>query len=84
MELLMTAALATLNDFSNKVPEQHTQQIKEALYDNFNEAASTVLTQFMPDNELRPDLTEEAIKRMEDVIMKEVIEEHKHKAKEKH
>ena len=81
MEMIMTAALAIMNDFASKVPDNANnentndrQKVKEALYDNFNEAASTVLSQFMPDKELRPDLTEEAIKDMEDEIMRGIIE----------
>jgi len=87
MEMIMTAALAIMNDFASKVPDNENtndrQKVKEALYDNFNEAASTVLTQFMPDKELRPDLTEEAIKDMEDEIMRGVIAKSKKKKEKK-
>jgi len=86
MEMIMTAALAIMNDFASKVPDNDTGdrlKVKEALYDNFNEAASTVLSQFMPDKELRPDLTEEAIKNMENEIMRGIIDKSKEMEMEK-
>jgi hypothetical protein len=78
MELLMTATLALMNDFSDKVQNpEHKQKVMERIYGNYNMAASSLLDQFMPENELRPELTAEAIKRMEDIIMKEEIAKHK-------
>ena len=83
MELLITATLAVMNDFASKVPEEHRQKVKEAIYDNYNESASSLLDTFMPDKELRPDLTEEAIRRLEDEIMTDEIAKYNEKKKKK-
>jgi len=79
MDTLLTAVQAVMNDFAEKAPHEHKQQIKEAIYDNFNEAASAILANYIPDKELRPDLTAEAIKKMEDKIMKEHVNRHEAK-----
>lgn len=76
MDMITTATLGFLNDFANKIPEEHRQTVKEAMYDNYNERASALLSEFIPDKELRPDLTAEAIKQMEDKIMKKHISKH--------
>lgn len=84
MDLLMTASLAALNGFADQIEnKEHRQRIKGLLYDNFNEAASAVLMEFMPDNELRPDLTEQAILEKEDEIMKRYIKEHEKQKQKK-
>lgn len=51
--------------------EEQTKERKEAIYDWLNILASSVLKNFMPDKELRPDLTEEAIFEMENKILDE-------------
>lgn len=45
--------------------------IKESMYDVFNQGASNVLSMFYPDKEMRPDLTFEAIQKMENQIIEE-------------
>ena len=56
--------LSILNNASAAVPE-----IKNDLYDMYNLSASNVLSTFIPDKELRPDLTEVAIMQKEDEII---------------
>ena len=74
MEMIMAASLGFMNQFAEQVPENKQQELKEMIYDHYNESASALLQAFMPDKELRPDLTEEAIRKMEDEIMQEVID----------
>jgi hypothetical protein len=66
MHLLGTLTLHLLNSFAANHPEA-----KEDLYQAFNYQASNVLAAFIPDRELRPDLTAEAISRMEDQLIDE-------------
>lgn len=79
MEILLTATEGLMHNFADKVPKRHRQILKERIYDNFNDAASNILDGFIPEKELRPDLTAEAIKRMEDEIMKEHIDKYESK-----
>lgn len=60
--------MAQLNLFNNLV-EQGAD--KARLYDMYNEAASAFLATFAPDIELRPDLTEEAILKAENELLKD-------------
>ena len=69
MSLLSSAMLHVLNKTADAHP---TKEIREALYDEFNHAASHILEEFIPDKELRPDLTAEAIKDYEDKILKKI------------
>jgi isopenicillin N synthase-like dioxygenase len=55
-------------------PEYNIKTIKEDLYDALNAGASHILELFAPEIELRPDITVEALARMEREIMKEVVE----------
>jgi hypothetical protein len=51
-----------------KTAEQYPD-LKEDIYDEFNHSASKILEEFIPDHELRPDLTAEAIKKYENEIL---------------
>lgn len=75
MPILFTVQLsylrASINQFEQMpdiTPEQ-LQGLKEDLYDKYNAGASNVLSLFIPDKELRPDLTVEAMKFAEDQYM---------------
>ena len=61
LDLTLSAVLAMLNSTVEHTPKQHKQDVKQLLFDSFNQAASTVLAQFAPEIDLRPDITEEAI-----------------------
>ena len=75
MPILFTVQLsylrASINQFEQMpdiTPEQ-LQGLKEDLYDKYNAGASNVLSLFIPDKELRPDLTVEAMRFAEDQYM---------------
>ena len=75
MPILFTVQLSYMQQFMKNVtldpditPEQ-VQALKEDLYDKYNAGASNVLYLFAPDQELRPDLTVEAMKEAEDKYM---------------
>lgn len=74
MTILFTVQLDVMRNFINHVkdsgaPEKDVQGVKEDLYDKYNAGAANVLYLFAPDVELRPDLTVEAMKAMEDKYM---------------
>lgn len=50
-----------------------TQEEKEHLYDKLNDMFSYFLEQYIPDKELRPDITIEAIQEIEDRKIKEQL-----------
>lgn len=76
MTILFTVQLEFMKNFVKQVensnpaptPEQ-LKALKEDLYDKYNAGASNVLYLFIPDQELRPDLTVEAMKQAEDQYM---------------
>ena len=76
MTILFTVQLEFMKGFIKQVensnpaptPEQ-LKALKEDLYDKYNAGASNVLYLFIPDQELRPDLTVEAMKQAEDQYM---------------
>lgn len=65
-EYLNITLLAQLNMFNTLVERGMPA---EQLYDLYNEAASAFLSAFIPDKELRPDLTEEAILAKENELL---------------
>ena len=75
MPILFTVQLAFMRQFIKQVEEEsditpeQLQGLKEDLYDKYNAGASNVLSLFIPDKELRPDLTVEAMKAAEDQYM---------------
>lgn len=74
MTIFFTLQLDLMNNFIKQVTdsgasEEHVKLLKEDLYDKYNAGASNVLYLFIPDQELRPDLTIEAMKQAEDQYM---------------
>ena len=75
MPVLFTVQLSYMRQFMKQVEEsgelssEQIQGLKEDLYDKYNAGASNVLYLFAPDEELRPDLTVEAMKQAEDQFM---------------
>lgn len=75
MPILFTVQLSYMQQFMRQVEEsgeltpEQLQGLKEDLYDKYNAGASNVLYLFAPDEELRPDLTVEAMKHAEDQFM---------------
>ena len=73
MTILFTIQLEILKSTLENAKGSHTEDqikaIKEDLYDKYNAGASNVLYLFAPDQELRPDLTVEAMKEAEDRYM---------------
>lgn len=74
MTIFFTLQLDLMNNFIKQVKdsgasEEHIKALKEDLYDKYNAGASNVLYLFIPDQELRPDLTVEAMKQAEDQYM---------------
>lgn len=74
MTIFFTLQLDLMNNFIKQVedsgaPKDHIKALKEDLYDKYNAGASNVLYLFIPDQELRPDLTVEAMKQAEDQYM---------------
>lgn len=61
IDMTLSACMAVMNTTLAKAPKEQEQDLKEHLFETFNIAASTLLAQFAPDIELRPDITEEAI-----------------------
>lgn len=75
MPILFTVQLSYMRQFMKQIEEsgelssEQIQALKEDLYDKYNAGASNVLYLFAPDEELRPDLTVEAMKEAEDRYM---------------
>lgn len=69
----LNCTLGVLNATVAHLPEEQKQQGREALYDMFNVAASALLEAFIPDKELRPDLTAEAIIKMENELINQKV-----------
>ena len=65
-EYINITMMAQLNMFNNLVAQGAPAT---ELYDLYNEAASAFLSTFIPDKELRPDLTEEAILAKENELL---------------
>lgn len=59
------------------ITEEQWYAAMETMYNDFNNAATHILEAFMPDKELRPDITAEAIKQIEDGLIKEATEDGK-------
>lgn len=70
--IFLNGILQVFNDIVNQQEtEENKKECKEELYDMFNAQASTLLEVLIPDKELRPDLTAEAILKMENEILDE-------------
>jgi len=71
--LIQTAQLQILSSAAEHAPPEHKERIRTGLYDMANLTMSTVLATFIPDKDLRPDITEEAIRNEELRIMSNVL-----------
>ncbi len=71
INITLAAQLNMFNDILRRTDEEERERTRGELYDMYNLAASVFLKAFAPDLELRPDLTEEAILRAENEILKE-------------
>lgn len=75
LPMLFTVQLSYMRSFIEQVKAksditpENLKNLKEDLYDKYNAGASNVLSLFIPDKELRPDLTVEAMKAAEDQYM---------------
>lgn len=75
INITLAAQLNMFKDILNNVKEEDRERTRDELYDMYNLAASAFLKAFAPELELRPDLTEEAILRAENEILKERAEQ---------
>lgn len=75
INITLAAQLNMFNDIVHKTKEEDKENVRGELYDMYNLAASAFLKAFAPELELRPDLTEEAIMRAENEILKEKAEQ---------
>ena len=71
INITLAAQLNMFNDILHRTDEEDRERTRGELYDMYNLAASAFLKAFAPEFELRPDLTEEAILRAENEILKE-------------
>lgn len=75
MTILFTTQLELMRTFIKQVEQSgeanpiQIKELKEHLYDQYNAGASNILYLFIPDKELHPDLTVEAMKAAEDKYM---------------
>ena len=77
VNMCLTSILSMMNQAVAAAPPELRQQLKEHLFDSFNEAASSLLANFAPDIDLRPDITEEAILELELQLAKKKIQQPK-------
>lgn len=75
INITLAAQLNIFKDILNNAKEEDRDKVRDDLYDMYNLGASAFLKAFAPDLELRPDLTEEAIMRAENEILKEKAEQ---------
>lgn len=54
-----------------KLSTEHSDALRNYLFDVYNESASSLLAVFAPSKDLRPDITEEAILQLEKKIAHE-------------
>jgi len=73
-DALLQTLLSAYNQVCAAVPADKLDLVRTNLYDMFNWKASTLLQTFIPDKDLRPDLTEEAILRASREIMQEHVD----------
>ena len=81
MQLIKSVELAFMRGLMDSVEKDKTntpaqnKQFKEDLYDAYNQAASSVLFQFAPELEIRPDLTVEAIAKAQEELLENKTDE---------
>lgn len=67
--ILLNVILAAANTACDEAPEDIRQEVRENLYDIFNDSFTAFLETFIPDRELRSDLTADAIYAMENELL---------------
>lgn len=72
MQLIQTMTLQFFTALIEAQPEDKREEVKEALYDAYNIMASTLLTNIIPDKELREDLDEKAILKTQEQIVEDM------------
>lgn len=60
-DLLLSTLLGQYNSMVTEATEELKEPVREHLFDVFNQAASTLLAQFAPDIDMRPDIMADAI-----------------------
>lgn len=75
LDLMFTGLYNIMQDVIAKQPEDEREKAREDMYDMFNLSSSAFLSALIPDKELRPDLTAEAILEMENKILEKKVEE---------
>lgn len=71
LSVFMSITLGSMNKMVADAPEEAQADVKGALYDLFNVAASKLLQNFAPEMELHPNLTTQAILEAENRIVLE-------------
>lgn len=69
MDLMLNGTMAVFQNILRNIPAEEQQAAKEEYYDMFNQAASAFLEAWIPEKELRPDLTAQAILEKENEIL---------------
>lgn len=69
MTMMFTVQLSMLREATPSPEDPAYNEIRDLLYDNFNQGASMVLSLYAPDQTLRPDLTAEAMLEAENKYM---------------
>lgn len=72
INILCTVQYAVMDTAAKQAPTEIRDELRLTLYDAYNQAASTLLARFIPDKDLRPDITEVAILNEELRIMSNV------------
>ena len=71
-DVLLQTIIQSCRHSVDKAPEHLQMRIAEKIYDNLNDMFTAALEDFIPDKELRPDLTAEAILAMKNKILKDL------------
>jgi len=69
MNMLTTAMLFYMNQFTKNVPRDQQEAVIQTVYDFANDRFTQVLELYAPELELRPHLTTEAIMKAENEIL---------------
>jgi hypothetical protein len=74
IQVTMTGLLGGMNECLKAAKDANEEmQLKEYIYDRFNVAASRTLEIFAPEIEMRPSLTADAIRKVENELLMEEI-----------
>jgi len=84
INVFLSTILTMMNNTVKATPHHLQQDITNYLFDLFNQSASTLLAQFCPDKDLRPDITEEALLIAELQIQEKHNNQHKLKEESNH